>query len=194
MEIPDQQLLELLINGNELAFKQLYDRYSSKVYNTLLSYTKNSEDAEELLQDVFLTIYTSASLFRSEAKVSTWIYRVSVNKSLDFLRKKNSQKRFGIFSSLYRKDSGEIQFESVDFVHPGVKLENQEDAKLLFGAIDELSENQKTAFILTQVEDLPQQEVAEIMQISRKAVESLVQRSKANLKKVLSNRYPDRGI
>ncbi|MFT6895513.1 MAG: RNA polymerase sigma factor (sigma-70 family), partial [Algoriphagus sp.] len=175
-------------------FKQLYDRYSAKVYNTLLSYTKNAEDAEELLQDVFLTIYNSAASYRSESKVSTWVYRVSVNKSLDFLRKKNSQKRFGIFSSLYRKDSVEILYESVDFAHPGVKLENQEDAKLLFKVIDGLSENQKTAFILTQIEDLPQQEVAEIMKITRKAVESLVQRSKANLKKNLANQYPDRGI
>ncbi|MFT4856584.1 MAG: RNA polymerase sigma factor (sigma-70 family) [Algoriphagus sp.] len=194
MEITDQQLLELLAKGNELAFKQLYDRYSAKVYNTLLSYTKNAEDAEELLQDVFLTIYNSAASYRSESKVSTWVYRVSVNKSLDFLRKKNSQKRFGIFSSLYRKDSVEILYESVDFAHPGVKLENQEDAKLLFKVIDGLSENQKTAFILTQIEDLPQQEVAEIMKITRKAVESLVQRSKANLKKNLANQYPDRGI
>jgi len=194
LEITDQQLLELLAKGNELAFKQLYDRYSSKVYNTLLSYTKNAEDAEELLQDVFLTIFNSAASYRSESKVSTWIYRVSINKSLDFIRKKNSQKRFGIFSSLYRKDSGEIQYESVDFVHPGVKLENQEEAKLLFKVIDGLSENQKTAFILTQIEDLPQQEVAEIMKITRKAVESLVQRSKANLKKILTNQYPDRGI
>jgi RNA polymerase sigma factor (sigma-70 family) len=194
LEISDHQLLELLIRKNDLALRQLYDRYSAKVYNTLLSYTKNAEDAEELLQDVFLTIFTTASSYRSEAKVSTWVYRIAVNKSLDFLRKRNSKKRFGIFSSLYRKDTGEIQYDSVDFVHPGVKMENQEEAKLLFQVIDELSANQKTAFILTQIEDLSQQEVADIMQISRKAVESLVQRSKANLKKVLTNRYPDRGI
>jgi RNA polymerase sigma factor (sigma-70 family) len=194
LEISDHQLLELLIRKNDLALRQLYDRYSAKVYNTLLSYTKNAEDAEELLQDVFLTIFTTASSYRSEAKVSTWVYRIAVNKSLDFLRKRNSKKRFGIFSSLYRKDTGEIQYDSVDFVHPGVKMENQEEAKLLFQVIDELSENQKTAFILTQIEDLSQQEVADIMRISRKAVESLVQRSKANLKKVLTNRYPDRGI
>lgn len=194
MELTDQQLVELLSKGNELALRQLYGRYATKVYNTVLSYTKNEEDAEELLQDVFLTIYNSSQSYRSEAKVSTWIYRISVNKSLDFLRKKNSKKRFGIFASLYKKDSSEIKYESVDFIHPGVKLENQEDSKILFKVIDELSENQKTAFILTQIEDLPQQEVAEIMNITRKAVESLVQRAKSNLKKVLENRYPDRGI
>jgi RNA polymerase sigma-70 factor (ECF subfamily) len=75
-----------------------------------------------------------------------------------------------------------------------VKLENQEEAKILFQVIDSLSENQKTAFILTQIEDLPQQEVAEIMKITRKAVESLVQRAKANLKKELEKKYPNRGI
>ncbi len=182
-----------IIKGNEEAFQKLYELYSSKVYNTIISYTKNEEDAEEVLQDVFVTIYNSASTFRLESSVSTWIYRIAVNKSLDFLRKKNSTKRFGIFTSLYKKDSGEIIHESVDFIHPGIKLENKEDSQLLFKAMDSLPENQKTAFILTQIEGLSQQDAADIMKVSRKAVESLLQRSKANLKKDLEKYYPNRG-
>ncbi|MFC5623109.1 RNA polymerase sigma factor [Algoriphagus winogradskyi] len=189
----DSLWIRQLIEGNDLAFKMLYDHYSPKVYNTLLSYTKNAEDAEELLQDVFMTVYNTAKTFRADSSVSTWIYRISVNKALDFLRKKNSTKRFGIFSSLYKKDSAEIKYESVDFIHPGVKLENQENARILFRVIDELSEKQKTVFILTQIEDLSQQEVADILQTTRKAVESLLQRAKANLKVALEKHFPERG-
>ena len=178
----EKHCLQAVAEGNEAALERLYNHFSDRVFNTLISYTKSQEDAEELLQDVFVTIYNTASSFQFNSSVSTWIYRIAVNKSLDFLRKKKSKKRFGVFTSLYVKDSAEIKYESTDFAHPGVKLENKEDAELLFKAIDTLAENQKTAYILTQVEGLPQKEVAEIMANSQKSVESLVKRAKNNLR------------
>lgn len=189
----ENKILKEIAGGSEAALQELYGRYSVKAYNTIISYTQNVEDAEEVLQDVFINVYASASKFQFNSSVSTWIYRISVNKSLDFLRKKNSNKRKGFFTSLYHKDSNEIKFDTPDFVHPGVKLENKENAAYLFKVIDTLPDNQKTAFILTNVEGLPQQETAEIMKVSRKAVESLVQRAKANLRKGLEEYFPERG-
>lgn len=183
--IDESSCLKAIAEGSEKALKQLYTLYSDKVYNTIISYTKNEEDAEEVLQDVFITIYKSASSFQYNSSISTWIYRISINKSLDFLRKKNSKKRSGIFTSLYVKDTAEIKHESTDFIHPGIQLEQKENAKHLFNAIDKLSENQKTAFILTQIEGLPQKEVAIIMNQTRKAVESLLQRAKKKLREEL---------
>ena len=185
--------IKKIAQGDEEALELVYDRYSEVVYNTLISYTKNAEDAEELLQDVFISIFDTALKFRFDSSLSTWIYRITVNKALDFLRKKNTAKRKGIFSSLYRKDSGELQFDHSHFDHPGVKMENVEDARYLFHAVGQLSDNQKTVFILTQIEQLPQQDVAEIMKMSRKAVESLLQRAKANLRLILEKHYPERG-
>ena len=189
----ENQLIREISSGKESAFRELYDRYASKVYNTAISYVQNDMDAEEVVQDVFHTLYKSASKFKFNSSVSTWIYRITVNKSLDFIRKKNASRRKGVFLSLYKKDSAEIRYDQSDFVHPGVAMENQEDAAFLFAAINELKENQKTAFILTQIEDISQQEAAEIMGITRKAVESLVQRAKANLRKNLENLFPGRG-
>ena len=185
--------IEEIASGNESALEKIYEHYSVKVFNTVISYTKNQEDAEELHQDIFVTIYNTAASFRKDSKVSTWIYRIAVNKSLDFLRKKKSIKRGGIFTSLYKKDSGDLAIESTDFIHPGIKMEQKENAKLLFQVIDTLQESQKTAFILTQIEGLSQKEAAEIMKVSRKAVESLLQRAKSNLKKELEKSYPERG-
>jgi len=191
--IDEKACLRAVQLGSEEALEKLYNQYCNQVYNTLIGYTKNEEDAQELLQDVFVTIFNNAGKFQFNSAVSTWIYRIAVNKALDFLRKKNTKKRAGIFTSLYIKGSTEIQYESADFVHPGVKLENKEDAQQLFRAIDTLPENQKTAYILTQVEGLPQKEVADIMKLSRKSVESLIQRAKAGLRKELTKFYPERG-
>ncbi|MEQ9301578.1 MAG: RNA polymerase sigma factor [Cyclobacteriaceae bacterium] len=184
--------IKKMAEGDQESLEGLYGQYAAVVYNTLISYTKNAEDAEELLQDVFISVFDTAHKFRFDSSVSTWIYRVTVNKALDFLRKKNATKRKGIFSSLYRKDSAKLQFDQSDFDHPGVKMENVEDARYLFQAISELSDNQKTVFILTQIEQLPQQEVAEIMKVTRKAVESLLQRAKSNLRCILEKHYPER--
>lgn len=191
--IDEEGCIRSIASGSEEALAQLYQMYGDRVYNTIISYTKNAEDAEEVLQDVFITIFNTASRFHFNSSVSTWIYRIAVNKSLDFLRKRNSQKRKGFFTSLYKKETGEVKFESSDFNHPGVKMENMEDARLIFQAIDTLNENQKTAFILTQIEGLPQKKVGEIMNLTNKSVESLVQRAKAKLKVALEKYYPERG-
>ncbi|UZR98952.1 RNA polymerase sigma factor [Chondrinema litorale] len=191
--IDEKSCIEEIAKGNEVSLGKLYNHYCDRVYNTLISYTKNAEDAEELLQDVFVTIYYTASNFQFNSSVSTWIYRIAINKSLDFLRKKTSKKRYSLLYSIYKKDSVGITHDTIDFVHPGVKLENKENARLLFKAIGKLSENQKTAYILTQIEQLPQKEVADIMNQSQKAVESLVQRAKSNLRKELEKHFPSRG-
>ena len=99
--IDEEVLIKSIALGDELALKELYDAFSDRVFNTLISYTKNEEDADELLQDVFVTIFNMAGSFQFNSSVSTWIYRIAINKSLDFLRKKNSQKRKGFFTSLY---------------------------------------------------------------------------------------------
>lgn len=96
------------------------------------------------------------------------------------------KKKFSIFSI-----TGD-QPEYPDFNHPGVQMERQEDAQFLLKVIDTLPDNQKTAFILSYIEDLPRQEVADIMNTSLKSVESLLQRGKTKLRQKLENAYPNR--
>lgn len=177
------EILQSIASGDRRAFQQLYELFSEKVYNTSLGYVQNSHDAEEVTQDVFTSIYRNAAKFKGDSAVGTWIYRITVNTALNHLKKK---KRFSF-----------LTFESVerdrpDFEHPGVLLENKEKAKALFQVIDTLPDSQKTAFILSFVEGLPRQEVADIMETSLKAVESLLQRGKQNLRKKLEKMYPHR--
>lgn len=141
--------------------------------------------AEDISQEVFVTVYKTILSFKEQSSISTWIYRITVNKCLDHLRAQSRQKRGGIFSKLFSIEGSAM--EAPDFVHPGVLAENREKAAYLFKAINSLPENQKTAFVLVHIEDLPQKEVAEIMDLSVKAVESLLQRGKANLRKYLED-------
>jgi RNA polymerase sigma-70 factor (ECF subfamily) len=184
-----EELLFLASKGDAVAFRQLYELFKGKVYNTCLSYLQHSNDAEEATQDVFVEVHHSSATYKGTASVSTWIYRIAVNKCLDRIRYNNRQKRFAILSSLFNHDTGALIHDPPNFDHPGIKLENKEKAKVLFQAIWQLPENQKTAFILRQLEGLSQREIAEIMQMGEKAVESLIQRAKANLRGILSDFY-----
>lgn len=181
--ISEIEIIQSIADGEEKALTVLYDLYSEKVYNTALSYTKKVEDAEEITQDVFMKIYKSAATFKGNSSVSTWIYRITVNTSLNYLKKK---KRFVFFKNSLSSS------QSIDFEHPGVVLENKENAVALYKAMDFLPSNQKTAFILSFIEELPRQEVADIMETSLKAVESLLQRAKINMRSELENIYPHR--
>ncbi len=183
--------MQKIAGGDKEAFRLFYETHKRRVYNTALSYLQHAQEAEELTQDVFLEVFQAASRFKGEASTATWVYRITVNKCLDALRFRKRKKRFGILSSLFGS-SGEQAVDAPHFDHPGVALENKEKAAVLFAAIDLLPESQKTAFILSQVEELPQKEIAAVMQQSEKAVESLIQRAKGNLRKELEKFYPDR--
>jgi RNA polymerase sigma factor (sigma-70 family) len=148
-----------------------------------LQYTQNAEDAEEVTQDVFVSVYEKHLSFREDSELKTWIYRITINKSLDFLKSKKRQKRFGLFSALRIDD--ELPLDIPNFNHPGIELEKKESLKNLFRCINALPFNQRTAVFLLKIEHKSQAEAAEIMNISPKAVESLFQRAKANLKKLL---------
>jgi RNA polymerase sigma-70 factor (ECF subfamily) len=165
----------------------LYQTHKDLVYNLALNYVQNSEDAEEITQDVFLSVYQSMSSFKAQANIKTWIYRITINKSLDFLKAKKRQKRFSHLTSLFFDNSSEIKFQESDFKHPGIIMEEKEAFMQLFKTINQLPDNQKTVLILSKIENKSQKEIAEIMNLSIKAVESLFQRAKKNIEK----KYPN---
>src|SRR2546421_5493881 len=112
------------------------------VYNTALGILQNAEDAEDVAQEVFVQVFESVKNFKAEAKFSTWLYRITVSKALDHIRRKKRKKRFGYVQSLFGSNN-ETVIEKPDFHHPGVVLDNKERAAVLFSAIDLLPENQK---------------------------------------------------
>lgn len=181
--------IEALKKGSQSAFNLLVSVFSQKVYNLVLGILQNEQDAEDVTQEIFTTVFLSIDQFKGDSKLSTWIYRVSVNKCQEFIRKKTRKKRFGFIIPIDKSEST-IQISST-FMHPGLELENQERGAILFAAINALPENQKTAFTLFNLECIPYEEIAQIMNTSLSAVESLIFRAKQNLKKALSEYYEE---
>lgn len=187
----EKVLILRLKKNDEIAFGFLVDLFSKKVYNTCIGMLQNLEDAQDVTQEIFITIHLNVKDFKEESSLSTWIYRISVNKCLEFIRKKNRKKRSGIFRSIFSAD-GEKSIENhSDFSHPGIQLENKERSIILFKAIGLLPEQQQTAYILHKIEQVSYNEISVIMEVSLSAVESLLFRAKQNLKKQLATYYEE---
>ena len=184
----ERELITLLKKKDREAFKIIVETWQNMVYNTALGILQNAEDAEDTAQEVFIKVYESIASFKEESKFSTWLYRITVSKAMDYIRKKKRKKRFAFIQSLYGKNDG-VLIDPPDFFHPGVKIENKENATALFKAIEKLSSNQKTAFVLNKMEGLSYLEIGEIMNLSDSAIDALLQRAKKNLQTSLKDFY-----
>lgn len=184
----ETELIALLKQKDRAAFKEIVDTWQDMVYNTALGILQNAEDAEDVTQEVFIQVFESVTSFKEESKFSTWIYRITVSKAMDHIRKKKRKKRFAFIQSLYGKNDQPV-IDPPDFFHPGVSIENKENAAVLFKAINQLPPNQKMAFTLNKVEGLSYIEIGEIMKLSVSAVDALLHRAKGNLKKILKEYY-----
>ncbi|HMU09835.1 MAG TPA: RNA polymerase sigma factor [Ferruginibacter sp.] len=183
-----QELIVQLQQGDESAFKKLVDQWQHMVYNTALSMVQNEDDADDITQEVFIQVYQSVSSFKGESKFSTWLYRITVSKALDHEKRKKRKKRFAFVQNLFGNEEEEPVLPA-EFNHPGVQLEKKERAAELFNALNQIPDQQRIAFTLHKLEGQSHQEVADIMNTTLYAVESLIARAKMNLKKVLNSYY-----
>ena len=190
----EQKFIKLLKEGTNHAYGQLLDEYQQKVFGTCISFVPNQEDAEDIAQEVFIEVFNSVAKFKGDSKLSTWIYRISVNKSLEFIRKRNTKKRFGFMQSLMGNDTPiDRSAYFTEFNHPGIQLENKEKSEILFAAIHKLPEAQRIVYTLNKVDDLSYHEVSDITQKSISSIESLLFRAKKNLKELLHDYYKKEG-
>lgn len=186
----ETEIIDKLKQGNEAAFRELVDNYRKIVMNTCFGLLHNTEDAEDIAQEVFIEVYRSIGNFRADAKMSTWLYRIAVNRSLNFIRDNKKRKWFQSFDDVVEAKKEELKrLSSSDSENPESELENSQRALLLHEAIDSLSENQRIAFTLNKYEDLSYKEISEIMELSVSSVESLIHRAKLNLQKKLYTCY-----
>lgn len=182
----DTELIQNVLNGNQRDFERLVDKYQSAVFRIAIGLLHNKEDAEEIVQDVFIRVYRSLSSFDAKAAFSTWLYRVTVNASLNVLRKKKRQKLWVELSDILQLRSKEKQAD--------VQLVEQSDNAFIYQAMNELPAMQRVAFVLSKYEEMPQARVAEIMQLSTGAVEQLIYRAKNNLQEKLGKKISARKI
>ncbi|WP_166384532.1 RNA polymerase sigma factor [Polaribacter sp. 11A2H] len=186
----EQDFITQLTAGKQSAFSQLLDDYQQKVFGTCISFIPNKEDAEDVAQEVFLEVFKSIHKFKGDSKLSTWIYKIATNKCLEFIRKKNTKKRFAFMQTIL---GNEIPLDKTSYFtevnHPGILLENKEKSAIIFKAINTLPEAQRVVFTLAKIDDKSYQEIVEITGKSLSSVESLMFRAKKNLQVKLENFY-----
>ena len=182
----EQEIIQFILNGNTENFRQIAEAYQSKIFRVCMGFVHQKEEAEDLTQDILVSIYKNLNSYKGNSKFSTWIYRIAVNASLRHLERK---KRRGFFERIEQLFTGEKSSHEIN-IHshtetPESILTTKERFEMVHRAIDSLSENQRIAFTLSKFDDLPQQQIASIMNITEGAVEALLQRAKANLQKKL---------
>lgn len=185
----DKELIEQVVNNDsQKAFETLVNKYQQKVINICLGFTSSVEEAKDISQEVFIEVYLSLPKFRNESAFSTWLYRIAVNKSINATR----QAKKSLLVRLFAKDTpnaNELFIPADEGCIPDAKITNKEDYAALKQAIKSLPQNQQVAFTLNKYQELSYKEIAEVMEISLSAVESLLFRAKTNLQKKLAEHF-----
>lgn len=183
----EKELIARLKLGEEQAFKVLVEKYQDRVYYSVLNILQNASEAEDTAQEIFIQVFESIKSFKEESSLATWIYRIGVRKALEKIRKQKTRQRINSIIPWWMPS----EEKSVDaaYLNPGIGTENKEKAAYLFKAISELPNNQRIAFTLIRVQGMKHEETSEIMQLSIKAIESLLSRAKENLKNKLKYYY-----
>lgn len=184
----EKDLIEDVVNKKAGSFEQLVEKYQIMVMNTCYGFLHDYQDAQDVAQEVFVEVFKSIGKFRKESKLSTWLYRISANKSLNFIRDNKRRNWFQSLDDLFEPEKI-VDHQNKSAETPQDILENNEKAGIINDAIDQLAKNQKIAFVLYKFEGLSYKEIGEVMKISLSSVESLLFRAKKNLQKKLINYY-----
>jgi RNA polymerase sigma-70 factor (ECF subfamily) len=179
-------LLQQVASGSRVAFKILFDAHSTAVLNLSMRLTGNRDDAEEIAQDVFIALWKNAGLIRGDSKLSTWLYRVTMNRAINF------RNRGGIFSQVKQllsldTDAGALaeQLPAPETAQPDRQLEQKRASVQVADLLAELPKRQREIYVLHKLEGLSYKEIADELRISLASVESVMHRAKENLRKFM---------
>jgi RNA polymerase sigma-70 factor (ECF subfamily) len=156
--ISDQQILDDFLRGNERSFNELVHRYKEKVYWVARRMVIDHDDADDIVQEVFIKFYHSAKNFRGDSSLYTWLYRMTVNASLNALRRKKVREYLSL-------DEIATQYES-DAPQPDEVLESLEQRSEIEKAVALLPGKQRAVFVLRYYEEKSYEEIADILKTS----------------------------
>lgn len=167
----------------EKNFTLLVEEHKEMVFRTCMGVLHNTNDAEDVTQDVFVKVYQSLSQFRNEAEIKTWLYRIALNHSLNLLKRNKIRQTNDLFEDYSEATETELsQFQ---------KITQTELKKALALAVRSLPENQQKVFVLNKYNELSYKQIGEVTGFSASAVESLLHRAKKNLQKRLLHFYKE---
>src|SRR5947199_2517041 len=176
--LSDQELMRIVQAGDFSPASEIYDRYSSRIYNFAYRFLKNSEAAEDATQEVFVKMLKHANQFHGDAKLSTWLFSITANWCRDYLRKADNR----------AKDSEDVlvTLPAPSESSPDRTLEQRENQLRIQKALTALTPEQREAILLSRYQGLSYAEIAQISGCSEGAVKTRVFRAMETLKKALA--------
>ncbi len=189
-ELKDKELVAELQNGNDAVFSEIVDRYTEKAHNLAMRITRNAEDTEEILQDVFVTVYRKIGDFQGKSAFSSWLYRITVNTSFMKLRKRKQNSCVALDDITPGTEHNAVAAECEHWDADSASSRH-ELREALESAISKLPEEYRVIFILRDVDGLSNQEVGKILDLTVPAVKSRLHRSRIMLRKKLQRFYDD---
>ena len=190
-KITDVGLVNEFKKGDLTAFEEIISRYEAKVMNLALRFTRNQEDAEEVMQDVFTTVYRKIDGFRGQSAFSSWLYRIVVNAAFMKLRKKKQSQTISMEDLAPAVKQYCMERDNAANTHSHGIAVARELQEVLQKAIDKLPDQYRAVFVLRDVDGLSNQETGEILDLSIPAVKSRLHRSRIMLRKKLQRYYED---
>ena len=181
----DQILVDRFTSGDTSAFQELVERHKKKVYYLAYDITGDHHEAEDISQEVFVKVFRSLNTFRRDAKMSSWLYKITVNASIDSLRKKSSKPEASI-DILERADVRDNPMGSSIDLDPERSAESLLLQKHISHALQKISPKERSVFVMRHYNDLKIREIAEILNISIGTVKALLFRAIKKLRKELS--------
>jgi RNA polymerase sigma-70 factor (ECF subfamily) len=157
-EFTDEELVIRFQDGSDQAFNVLVLRYQKKVYWIARRFVNDHDRADDITQEVFCRVFDGLKEFRSESSLYTWLYRITVNLSINALRRQRIR-------DLFRIDDF-FELEDEHSVRPDVQAESGEQRTLIEAAIQTLPEKQKAVFLMRYYDELPYEEISKITKTS----------------------------
>jgi RNA polymerase sigma-70 factor (ECF subfamily) len=193
-DTPDDKLVELFVKDkDERAFEEIFNRYVNKTYSIAVGITRDRSSAEEVVQEVFLTLINKAGTFKGMSKFSTWLYRVTVNASIMHIRhEKRHENNLSLDNYVPYDEGGSLLGRIVDkdwSNRPDNVIFSKEAMEVLDNAVSELPENYRVVFQLRDIIELSNEEISEILGISTGAVKSRVHRARLYLRDKISDYF-----
>ena len=187
----DEALVRLAQGGDTRAFDELVVRYRDKVYRLALRILRHEEDAAEALQEAFLSAYRGLKNFKVESTFSTWLYRVATNAALMRYRRRR-EGHVSLEQSQSPNGDGEPMAIPDWSAQPLDELLDQETREVMNDSVQRLPEDLRTVFLLRDVEELSNAQVAEVLDLTIAAVKSRLHRARKSLREDLDRYFRDK--
>lgn len=180
----ERVLIERVQRGEDEAFSDLMALHEKQVYNLCLRMTGNPEDAQDLAQEAFLKAWRGLQFYKFESSFSTWLYRLTSNVCIDFLRQQKRRSALSLTVTDEQGEEAELEVPDAEPL-PEQQVIHREDRQAIANAMSELEEEYRLALTLRVVDDLPYEQIADVLDLKVGTVKSRIARARMKLKKIL---------